>query len=273
MTSKKVRDIIEKYYKLSGFPAEYDREFYEALDKYDISPDIEIETYDKKETDPMKNLLSYLYLCDKLKKRFEDRNIPEEFFFPVVEEIKKWTFTHISFSGSLGLSEVDWLALHLKGTLFKLGRLQFCTRKCNFDVPETGLFKGEDIIDMHIPKGEPLLFEECKKSVKRAKEFFAKYFPEYSYTRFICHSWLLDTTLSEILPESSNIIKFQSLFDIYDLRKSDDIINYVFGWKKTRADLDRLEAKSSLAVKVKERLEKGGDFYIALGIIDKEKEL
>lgn len=270
---KNVRDIIEKYYKLIEFPNEFDKEFYASLDKYEIDEDIEIETYDKKEKDYMKNLLSYLYLCEKLKERFEERNIPDEFFPPAIRDIRNWVITHVNMTGSLGLSELEWLALHLKGTLFKLGRLQFCTRKCEFDVPEIGLFKGEDVIDMHIPRGEPLDEEECRKSVKRAKEFFAKYFPEYSYTRFICHSWLLDTTLSEILPESSNIIKFQKLFDIYDMRKSDDILNYVFKWQTKRSDIDDLAVKSSLAQKVKDRISSGGDFYIALGVIDKKKEL
>ncbi|MBR2021293.1 MAG: hypothetical protein IJ939_02550 [Clostridia bacterium] len=273
MKNDKIRKIIEKYYLLLDFPKEYDKEFYEALDTTEIPVDTDIETYDQKCTDGKRNLLSFLYMCEKLKKKFEDKSIPEHFFYESIAEIRKWTKVWTDIKGELYLYQLDWLALHFKCTIFRLGRLQFCMRDCNFDVPEKNLHKGDKVIDIHIPSGEKLCEKQCKESIRLAKEFFTHYFPEYEYDYFICHSWLMDETLKEILPKESNIVKFQNLFEIYDMKKSDDILNYVFGWKMTRADLEGLEAKSSLAQKVKEHISDGGDFFIALGIIDKEKEL
>ncbi|MNO50163.1 hypothetical protein D3C76_405320 [compost metagenome] len=37
---------------------------------------------------------------------------------------------------------------------------------------------------------------------------------------FICHSWLLDPELKKILGPESNIIQFQSQFNIYEVDKS-----------------------------------------------------
>lgn len=37
---------------------------------------------------------------------------------------------------------------------------------------------------------------------------------------FICHSWLLDPELCEVLNPESNIIQFQSQFNIYEVDKS-----------------------------------------------------
>lgn len=37
---------------------------------------------------------------------------------------------------------------------------------------------------------------------------------------FICHSWLLDPELSQILNPESNILQFQSQFNIYEVDKS-----------------------------------------------------
>ncbi|MHA0857259.1 hypothetical protein [Paenibacillus sp. CMAA1364] len=71
------------------------------------------------------------------------------------------------------------------------------------------------MLNVHIPTGEPLLAEAVEESFELARAFFRGISPV-----FICHSWLLDSDLSDILNPESNIIQFQSHFYIYDVDKS-----------------------------------------------------
>ncbi len=67
---------------------------------------------------------------------------------------------------------------------FKLGRLQYCFKTMDRDIPELGVAKGDKVIDMHIPALGPLCPEDCAESLDIARAFFAKYYPEYKYEYF-----------------------------------------------------------------------------------------
>lgn len=102
-----------------------------------------------------------------------------------------------------------------------------------------------------------------------AREFFAKYFPEYSYEYFTCHSWLLDKTLRGMLGPGSNIIDFQDMFTMVNETESDAAITSVFSDSMTRRKLRQTAAATSLAQKVKEHALNGGKFYETYGIMKK----
>jgi hypothetical protein len=125
------------------------------------------------------------------------------------------------------------------------------------------------VVDVHIPAAGPLLPEDCDESIARAKDFFATYFPEYAYRHFTCDSWLLDPTLTRVLKEDSNILKFQKRFSVATKHPSDSLLGYIFPWKTTREDLPGLIPTSPLAGKVKDLLLQGETFYIALGAFEK----
>ena len=124
-------------------------------------------------------------------------------------------------------------------------------------------------MEVHIPEGAPLTPEDCEASVERAKEFFEKYYPQFEYKYFTCHSWLMDDTLKEILSENSNMIKFQNMFELYHKEKSDDILKYVFKWDTKRANLRFQIPFSSFADKIKKLAMSGKEFYAALGVFEK----
>ena len=147
--------------------------------------------------------------------------------------------------------EQGWLERHLSMKLFKLGRLQFSPGKAEMDIPALGITKGDPMMEIHIPAVGPLDQEECLKSIERAKEFFAKYDPDYQYRYFTCHSWLLDTSLKQLLGETSNIIRFQNMFAVLHEEKSDAILRYVFRWDCTREMLPQMTCSSGFAKKVR----------------------
>ena len=135
--------------------------------------------------------------------------------------------------------------------------------------PEFSLKKGDPVIEVHIPADGPLNIEECEKSFIAAREFFARYYPEYDYKYFTCHSWLLDPTLSRVLPDSSNIIRFRDMFKNAANDDSDAILRYVFKWNTTARNLKYAPVLTSLAEKVKHEFLSGTQFHETLGIIEK----
>ena len=128
---------------------------------------------------------------------------------------------------------------------------------------------GDPVIAVHIPKGEPLTAEACNDAFGQAREFFAKFYPEYNYQYFTCHSWMLDPVLNDILPPDSNIIAFQRRFQCVAQNQSDAIFRYVFKWDTTPQNLDATHARSSFGKSIKEKYLQGTRFHEGYGIIPK----
>ena len=266
---KMKKKIISKWYKLLDFPTSFDEDFYSVLNKVDCSIFTNIDGYDASLHSPKENLLAYLYFCEDLQQRYQEKAIPQSILFDTLHDIVIWTNVHYQVHEELGLSELSWLKRHLSFKLFKLGRLQYCINGSEFDILDLGLKKDDSIIEVHIPEGEPLLLEKCKESLKNAQTFFRKYFPEYEYEYYTCHSWLLDQSLLSLIDKTSNIALFQTLFHLRQSDNSDALLKYNFRWDATRENLSNLPAKSSLAKKIKRAIEEGKIFHETLGFIPK----
>lgn len=259
--------IVEKWYKKIGFDPKYDEAFYEALDTIPVDPRMDVEEYDLQCTDGKKNFLYFLYFCEDLERRYEEQGMDLALLYDNLTDLPRWLDTWSDLKGELYLGELDWFIWHFRMKLFKLGRLQFNLNGAKFDVPEKGIKKGDPVIDMHIPAAGPLLIEECRKSLDMARDFFPRYFPDYQFQYFTCSSWLLAPQLKEILPESSNILQFQTLFEIVEAEKRDSIIAFVLRWQAKRADVAEIPVKTAFAGKVKNMALAGEDFYVGKGII------
>ena len=80
---------------------------------------------------------------------------------------------------------------------------------------EKVLEQGDIMLDIHIPRDQPFTTEAVQQSYKDAKAFFKKHFPEVSFKGMMCQSWLFTPQLREMLPASSNLVKFQEQFYLY----------------------------------------------------------
>ena len=123
------------------------------------------------------------------------------------------------------------------------------------------LFKpGAPMVEVHIPAIAPLTYEACKDSMEQARVFFPKYFPEFNYQGFMTTSWLLDPTLQEMLPPTSNIVRFQSLFHLYPVAGADawQIRERVFG--NPDLPMDKVPQKTSLQRIVHDKILAGHRF-------------
>ena len=264
-----VKVIIEKWYERLSFPKCYDAEFYRALSEYRISDAIDIESYDLECTDGKRNLLSFLFLCEKLEKKYTELGIPESTLLETLSDLVIWCNEYSYIKGGLYLGELSWLVRHMSAKIYRLGRLQFCMADAERDIPEYNIKAGDPVIEIHIPTGERLTKEECEKSIARAKEFFKEYFPAYDYKAFTCHSWLLDEGLSKFLGSESNIIKFGNMFVRVAHDESTALIRYLFPWNTNEANLKYAISESPFSMNVKKAVLRGEKFYEVLGVIEK----
>lgn len=252
-----MEQIIRKWYNKLSFPAEWEAEFENMLKKEKFSP-CSLAEYDDKE-DLVRNLPMFLYFCEDVEKRYEKMGISEEILLDTLSDILIWAKMYKSIYGTLGLAETGWIKRHLEMRLFRLGRLQFCM--------------AENELEIHIPAGDSMTPERCRDSIEKSRSFFAKYFPEFVYSKYTCHSWLLDDTLLRFVSEDSNIAKFMGMFEITSREESYSALKYIFRHDATRENLKGFEPKTRMAREVKEYVLNGGKLFQGLGEIPKEKEV
>ena len=259
--------VIEKWYKALSFPKEYDEEFYKALNEIEISPDTTIDTYDLNCTDGKRNLLACLYMCEAQAENCRKKGISDDIIIDTLRDFVTWTNTWTKLKGELYLGELIWLNRHIDMKIFRLGRLQFCMSTAEHSIAEKGLCEGDNVIEIHIPEGEPLTKEACAESFEMAKEFLAKFFPEFDYKCFLTHTWLLDSTVNQFLKPGSNIIKFQEFFEEVYKNESPAILRYTLGWDTTPENIESKTPSNSFGQKIKDYFLSGGKFYEVLGIL------
>lgn len=186
-------------------------------------------------------------------------------------------------SGMNGLSwnSFCWFGNMIRGTVIRQGRLEFNTEMSLFEDiwawrnPDDGtllvrrepsrpegrwteiLGKGDPVIYLHIPGGEPLKVDACISSLRRIVAFFEKYIPDYKYRALVSTSWLLDSQLKSILGHRSNIVKIQRLIRIYPSSlEGSDAVERVFGTK----GVNGCQHRTSMQKRIAEFLDNGGEF-------------
>ena len=93
------------------------------------------------------------------------------------------------------------------------------------------------------------------------------YYPEYSYDRYTCESWLMSPVLKQLLPGGSNIVSFQERFTIVsEDREGKEFIEWLFQVPADTA-YEKLPERTSLQRRAKELLLAGGSVGSAFGII------
>lgn len=165
--------------------------------------------------------------------------VSEEISRRTLADLGRQLAVHRRRHGTGGLATPGWLALHFRGEIYQLGRLQFqrgrLGDRMGAAVREAGLpyGPGDRCLDVHIPDFlGPLTPETCDRSFELAGAFFARHFPDEAYGVAVCESWLLDPQLAGYLPADSNIVRFQRRFTSgYELTENYDRgpLEFVFG--------------------------------------------
>lgn len=203
----------------------------------------------------------YLKLAMDTYEEYQKKGYADQVFDQTFYDITIWCRECYQKHGVYGLEELWWLGLSVKMGLFRLGRLQFEPILVQKDMKGEGqeIPAGTKALNVHIPAGEHLDYEECQTSFGQALEFFGE-----EYRVFVCDSWLLSPHLKELLPDTSNIIRFQELFQVTE-------VGYPYPQAEQRIFGEVLEDKknypedTSLQRKAKEYVLSGRDLGIGVG--------
>jgi hypothetical protein len=174
---------------------------------------------------------------------------------------------YVSAHGRPGFDGAFWLCQHVRGQIYRLGRLQFNLDSITFDPGADAPFQaGDPALGVHIPPGAPLDPAACDDSLGRAGGFFARHLPGATYRVATCASWLLDEQLVDMIGPSSNIVRFQRRFTPvagWSAPGDEDVLRFVFG--NPHADLDALTPRTTLERAMVEHLRAGRHFHNRLG--------
>jgi hypothetical protein len=218
-------------------------------------------------------LYVYVAALPHVRAHHRERGVPEEVSRRTLADLGRCVAWYRRWHGTGGVLSPRWLSLHFHGELYQLGRLQFqrdrAGRWTSDSAAAAGLTLGPDdpVLALHVPDFMgPLSPEACDRSLARAREFFARHYPEEPYAVATCGSWLLDPQLRRYLPEDSNIVRFQERFRavrVPDEPEDMTPVRFVFG--TADVPLDRLPRRTVLERAVVDHLRDGGHWYVPSG--------
>lgn len=200
---------------------------------------------------------------------YKEQGIDSDIFYATMHDIAIWCKNN----HNKGLKNYRWIKNHLQCELFRIGRLQYQLYRCknrtlNYDLLPFDY--GDNLIYIHIPQGEKLIYADCIDSLHSAKAFFSEHFPNYEYEYFFCESWLLYDENYAFMEVSSNILQFQSLFDIVFSDTDDSqAIERIFG--RRRFIKSHYPENTTLRRNAKKYMMDGNKLGIGIGVIDKNE--
>lgn len=156
------------------------------------------------------------------------RGIPDRVFLDTMGCFPRFVEEHFVTFGVRGFDRHYWAWRQTAGLLFRVGTLEYelFTLADGMQTESLALPPASPVLSIHIPSDADLSREAVLDSFGQAREFFARFFPEYRYRAAYCASWLLSGNLRGLLPESSRIRGFQDFFEMAfcDESKNDCII-------------------------------------------------
>ena len=268
---KHTTKIIQKWYDILTLPEEWKREVILSAEKFDIE---QIDALDEpyqhlyKQEDKMQGLLYAIYKCEDFFNTAKKRNIPDDILLASLSELKRYAIEYNKTTNyeKIGLFQIKWLGIILRCNIYRLGRLEFEIKCAEHNWEKYNIKIGDNVLGIHIPdNGGPFNETTCQEAYNLADDFFSKYFPEYNYKCYDCHSWLLDKNLKNFLSPSSNIIKFMDSFDIVNENEAYSALIYLFGMGTKIEDLKNITYTTSLQKHVIDHLLNGGKLYSGYG--------
>ncbi len=126
------------------------------------------------------------------------------------------------------------------------------------------LLPGDPVLNLHIPSGSPMSHQACGESFRTALAFFPRHYPDYHFAAFHCGSWILNTWLEEVLPPTSNLVRFQREVYLYPIPLwPPTMIDRAFG--KLPEDLRQAPRDTQLRRALLEVLEAGRELPVGGG--------
>ncbi len=183
----------------------------------------------EKSTELHEYTVNFLYImaCSEiLHERYKEKGIDEEIFRGIAKDFRCKLIECIECERVTGTFVADWNDGFFSMNRFPLGRFQF--EYSDFDrnyITEGGIKikRGQKCLNMHIPSLGTSITDDIRlDSYKRAYDFFPGVRMKNGLLPVQCSSWLLFPAHRQMLPETSNIIKFMNDFEIYESKTRDN---------------------------------------------------
>ena len=120
---------------------------------------------------------------------------------------------------------------------------------------------GDALVRIHLAGSAGFKRDLCENAINRAKEIFARCFPEYDFKGVTGYAWFMGPELIPVLKPESNLYQFRQMFHAFpSAAGAKDSMQYIFGihgkepWE---VDIDGLPEDNSLRPGVKEQMKKG----------------
>ncbi len=268
-----IAETVLNRYKDLDLPSDWEDSIKNGLIGFDpkiIEQKEDPYQYLHEQDDKLLCLLYALYKCESFIENGKRLGIEYDILHETLKELGRHARNYNrSHSGEkVGLYQIKWIGKILEGKIYCLGRLEFERAVTQKTWEDHGIFPGDKVLSVHIPRTNGPLSEDLfEDSFRQSTAFFAKYFPDFNYKAYVCNSWLLDPTLKTLLPQGSNIIKFQNKFDIVQKTESESGIRIAFDSKATYENVTEYPPKTSLQKAMIEHVKKGGRLYSGYGIM------
>ncbi len=181
--------------------------------------------------------------------KYSQKGIPEDIFLDTMGFIPRFLNSNFETWGNYNFVWAWWIPRQISMREFRVGEFEY-----EF-VREGDILK----IYVHIPSDAYL----AAADLNAIWPFIDEFYPEYRGGVICCDSWLLSPELKKLLPESSNIIKFQNQFDIKHIDlESPWFMGWVYG---NDMPLETLPEDTTLRRNLKKHLIAGGKVGSAYG--------
>lgn len=192
----------------------------------------------------------------RAKEEYDRLGISEEIYVDTMGAFSRFVREHMESYGSYGFDRSFWTTRQVSAKLFRIGQLEY----------ELTTQEGERVVSLHIPTDVDLRPEVLRPSVKEGLAEFYRLFPDYEGKKVCCHSWLLSPLLKDFLPENSNILRFQELFDLEpEGIPGNGVVLWVF--KNPRLPREEYPENTSLQRKLKRFFLEDGQFLEGRGLL------
>lgn len=156
-------------------------------------------------------------------------------------------------------SNMEWGSRFTRGEIVQIGNLQYEFKR--------KYLNDEDVIFIHIPRSNNFTKNNIDKSLNNKNKVF-DYFNVSKDIKFVSYTWLLSPELKPILNDDSNILYFQSKFDLtYTKENEKDFLKFIFNEPFNVDNYNNLVEKTSLQKYIKNKLINEEKLHIGLGIL------
>ena len=204
----------------------------------------------------MKRLCTMLRCALKIRAEYDRLGISEEIYIASMAAFSRFVREHRESYGIYGFDRGSWTPRQVSARLFRIGQLEY----------ELTALEGEAAVSLHIPTDVDLGPEVLVPSLREGLAELYRLFPAYRGKPVYCHSWLLSPQLKDFLPENSNILHFQKLFDITpDKTPGNNVLLWVF--KNPKLPKEDYPEDTGLQRKLKRFFLDGGQFLEGMGYL------